>query len=99
MMVLGDTGMLYPVGLNAAAACAAMRAGVANFQELPYWDQDNSTIVGAAIPGLSFDIQFGARLVEMLSLALRECLSKIPELHIERVPLFVGWTRAPRWRS
>lgn len=87
---LSAVGMICSVGFSASAACAAMRAGIANFGELPYWDCNNLPVIGAAVPGLSHDLQFGPRLVEMLALALRDCLSGMPEWPLEKVPLLVG---------
>src|ERR1700682_4842479 len=89
-MHLGATGLVCPVGLSAVPACAAMRAGLSSFGELPYWDRRRSPVVGAAIPGLSLDVQFGPRLLEMLVMALRDCLENAPGLRLEKIPLLVG---------
>lgn len=89
-MYLGATGMVCSVGLSASAACAAMRAGISKFDELPYWDRKRWPVIGAAVPELSLDVQFAPRLVEMLSMALQDCLSGAPELPWEQAPLLVG---------
>ena len=89
-MYLGSTGMVCSVGLNRAAACAALRAGIAKFDELPYWDNKATAVVGAAVPVLDMDLQFGPRLVEMLVMALQDCLSRSPALRLQQVPLLVG---------
>ena len=96
MMALGAAGMVCSVGLGASAACAAMRAGIAGFADLPYWDRDNLPVVGAAVPGLSLDLQFGSRLVEMLAQTLHDCLSGSPETPWQRVPLLVGLAESGR---
>lgn len=88
-MYIGATGMVCSVGLNAAAACAAMRAGISGFDELPYWDKKIMPVVGAAVPCLGRELQFGPRLVRMLVMALRDCLSKTPNLPLQKVPLVV----------
>ena len=50
-MHLISAGLVCSVGLSAAAACAAMRAGIAMFEELPYADNRGQPIVGAVVPG------------------------------------------------
>jgi 3-oxoacyl-[acyl-carrier-protein] synthase-1 len=95
-MTLGAAGIVCPVGLTASSACAGLRAGIAGFYELPYWDRDNSPVVGAPVPGLSLDLQFGPRLVEMLASALRDCLSATRGLPIQKVPLLVGLAEPDR---
>ena len=87
-MYLGPTGLVCSVGLNSAAACAALRAGIAKFEELPYWDNNGTPVVGAAVPDL--DSQFGDRLVEMLAMALHNCLSGMTAFPFHEVPLLVG---------
>jgi len=89
-MYLARPGMVCAVGLSAASACAAMRAGIAKFDELPYFDDRGEPIVGAAVPGLEPRMNRGQRLLEMLSAALRECLGHPPPAPPERIPLLVG---------
>lgn len=95
-MHLGAAGMVCSVGLSASAACAAMRAGLVGFDELPYLDRDNRPVVGAAVPNLGPDRQFGPRLVELLTMALRDCLSSVRESNLQRVPLLVGLAEPDR---
>jgi 3-oxoacyl-[acyl-carrier-protein] synthase-1 len=89
-MKIKAAGMVGPVGLTAQAACAAIRAGISQFDELPYWDNANQPIIGAAIPGLSLDLQFGPRLVEMLSRAIQDCLANAVGVRWQEVPLLIG---------
>src|SRR6058998_3168371 len=84
------TGMVCAVGLNAAAACAAMRAGIAGFGELPYYDNDGEPVMGAVVPGLDPNLKRGERLIELLSMAVADCLKSAPKIPLERVPLLVG---------
>ena len=95
-MYLGPVGLICAVGLDAPSACAAMRAGIAGFEELPYWDSDNLPVIGARVPGLSDDLQFGPRLVEMLAQALTDCLSTVSEFELETLPLLVGLAEVGR---
>jgi 3-oxoacyl-[acyl-carrier-protein] synthase-1 len=90
MIELCATGLVCSVGLGAPSACAALRAGIAAFTELPYWDADHDPVVGATVPDLGFDRQFGPRLVAMLALALRDCLSHMPGLSLRDVPVLVA---------
>ncbi len=89
-MYLGPAGMVCAVGLHAAAACAAMRAGIAGFEELPYWDSNSAPVVGAAVPSIDLDLQFGPRLIELLLMALCDCLAHAQTRDFRSVPLLVG---------
>jgi len=89
-MYFGPTGMVCSVGLSAAAACAAMRAAIAKFDELPYLDNQGEPIVAAMVPGLDPELKNGQRLVAMLGMALTDCLSEKPTLPLQKVPLLVG---------
>lgn len=82
--------MVCSVGLNAASACAAMRAGIANFVELPYHDNQGEPIIGAPVPGVPFDFKRTERLVELLAMAVTDCLKDKPAESINRVPLLVA---------
>lgn len=89
------TGMMCPVGLTSRMACAALRAGIVAFRELPYWDSEKMPVVGAAVPGVG-DVQFGPRLAKLLAGALRDCLSHLPNTRWEAVPLLVGLSEPDR---
>ena len=60
-MYLGAIGMVCSVGFSAAATCAAIRAEIAMFHELPYKDRNREPIVGAFVPGLDFKLQLRLR--------------------------------------
>lgn len=70
---LTSTGMVSSVGLSSAAACAAMRAGIAMFEELSYRDNRGQSVVGAAVPGLDAELKRDERLLELLTHALADC--------------------------
>jgi 3-oxoacyl-[acyl-carrier-protein] synthase-1 len=95
-MYLGLTGMVCSVGLSASAACAAMRAGLSKFDDLPYNDKTGKPIVGAFVPGFDFRLKRGQRLVEMLALALADCLQEQAALPLQTVPLLVGLAEPER---
>src|SRR6266498_986000 len=95
-MYITSTGMVCSVGLNAAAACAAMRAGIANFVELPYHDNQGEPIIGAMVPGIPRDFKRDDLLVELLVRALSDCLYNKPEEPLETIPLLVGLAESGR---
>ena len=89
-MHIGATGLVCPVGFNSATACAAIRAGMTIFAELPFWDKNAKPVIGAAVPGLDLLLLFRHRVVDMLAMALQDCLSRAPPLRLQDVPLLVG---------
>ncbi|MBC7856504.1 MAG: 3-oxoacyl-ACP synthase [Pirellulaceae bacterium] len=95
-MLLTHSGMICPVGLNAAAACAAMRAGIAGFAELPFHDRSDEPIVGAAVPGVPPGLTGDARLLFLLEKALSDCLSSAGFDQTDSIPLLVGLSEAGR---
>src|SRR5262249_25692237 len=88
--------MVCAVGLNAQAACAAVRAGITGFRELPYSDNGSEAIVGAIVPGLPTSMRRDERLVAMLVMALVDCgRSLAPDVSVD-VPLIVGLAESGR---
>jgi 3-oxoacyl-[acyl-carrier-protein] synthase I len=82
--------MVCSVGLSAAAACAALRAGIGQLGELPYVDRKGRPIIGAVVPGVDLKLRRGQRLVELLAMAVTDCLGDTAPLPLERVPVLVG---------
>ncbi len=68
------TGLVCGVGLNAPAACAAIRCGINNFRETRFMDKGGEWIIGCEVP-LEQPWRGRAKLVKMLAPAIRECLS------------------------
>lgn len=91
-----STGMVCGVGLNALTACAAIRAGINNFQETRFMDNGGEWIMGCAAP-LEKNRCGRSKLVEMAVMAIRECLAH-PEsqLAAEETPLLVCVAEAER---
>ena len=83
------TGMVSPVGFFGQASCAALRAGISAFRELPYWDCEHFPVVGAQVPGLD-GVHFGPRMVKLLSRAIRECIARAPLSAWQGVPLLIS---------
>lgn len=90
------TGMVCSVGLTAATACAAMRAKVAGFDDLPYVDNGGEPIVGAAVPDLDWELKRGRRLVELLALAVEDCVESGAVGATGRIPLLLGLAETER---
>jgi len=95
-MYIGATGMVCAVGLDAASACAAMRAGISGFMELPYCDNSGEPIIGAAVPGIDFKLRREDRIIELLALAIDDLLKQTPDLKTPQVPLLVGLAEPER---
>lgn len=95
-MEITSTGMACCVGLGAEAACAAMRAGISMFHELPYSDNRGETLIGTTVPDLPAALRGSARLVEILCLALGDCLQRSGKVDTSQVPLLVGLAEANR---
>lgn len=88
-MFITGTGMVCPVGLNAVSACAAKRAGISAFAELPYSDNAGEPIMGGSVPGLDWTLPRESRLVTLLTKALTDLLTGQPDVQWEHVPLLV----------
>lgn len=95
-MEVVSTGMACCVGLGAEAACAAMRAGIAMFQELPYSDNSGEAVIGTMVPDLPPGLRGSQRLTEILTLALRDCLERADQFPASQVPLLVGLAESNR---
>lgn len=78
LFVLG-VGARTPVGLTAAAACAAIRAGISAFAESKHFQNGlvPEPVIGAEVPGIPSESDFD-RLVAMAIPALQECIASFP---------------------
>jgi 3-oxoacyl-[acyl-carrier-protein] synthase-1 len=95
-MYMTGTGMVCSVGLSAASACAAMRAGISGFAELPYKDNQGEPIIGALVPEVPLDLRRNQRLIELLSRAITDCLKNEPAEPFDRIPLLVALAEPER---
>ncbi len=86
------SGLVCSVGLYAAAACAAMRAGIIRHIELPYHNNSGEPIVGAPVPGVPWSAQGADRLCILASYAVREAVRSLPPT-FGAVPIFLAVTR------
>lgn len=89
-MFITGTGMICPVGLSAVSACAAKRAGISAFAELPYSDNAGEPIIGCSVPGLDWALRGQPRLLKLLTTSLTDLLNNPPhDVQWEQVPLLV----------
>ena len=87
-MYVTSVGMTSPVGLCAEAACAAIRAGISMFEELPYWDNSGQPIIGSRVSCPEAAIRCEEHFAALLCSAIKDCL-QIPAAP-EGVPLLLG---------
>jgi 3-oxoacyl-[acyl-carrier-protein] synthase-1 len=78
--------MVTGVGLNAPAACAAIRCGIDNFQETRFMDSGGEWIIGSSV-SMEKPWRGTEKLSKMLALALQECLSSDSTLSLEEIPI------------
>jgi 3-oxoacyl-[acyl-carrier-protein] synthase I len=95
-MVISGTAMVCAVGLDAESACAAMRARVNGFAEMPYCSVAGEPIVAAAVPAIDLEIRREDRIVELLAAAVEGLLAKSPDLKPGDTPLFLGLAEPTR---
>lgn len=88
-MEVTATGMVSSVGLSAASACAAMRAGLSAFETLAYRDnQVRKPIIGSPVTVLPRSLRRDERRVDLLAMALADALGAGADG--EQVPLLVA---------
>lgn len=95
-MYIAATSIICPVGLSPQAACAAMRAGIPAFKELPYCDNQGEPIFGAFVPGFNEFPRQGPQLVDMLTQALSDLVKSNSTIDFRRMPLLVGLAEPDR---
>ncbi len=92
---LSAIAMVCPVGLTAPSACAALRAGIDGFTDLPYLDDDGEPIVGAVIPDLAPDLRGRPRLMALGTMVFEALPQRLPAgLDLQDCPL-IFCTREP----
>ncbi|NJK31973.1 MAG: hypothetical protein HC927_05880, partial [Deltaproteobacteria bacterium] len=69
-----NSGLVTAVGIGTTAACAAMRAGIDGFAEIPYYDYCRSTVpvIGAPVPPIPWKRSAAARQCALLDAAVGE---------------------------
>jgi 3-oxoacyl-[acyl-carrier-protein] synthase-1 len=94
-MYVTASGLVCAVGLDAPAACAALRANVAGFAELAYHDNRREPIVGAAVPDLDPRLKREDRVLRLLELAVGDLLGRA-KVSPQQTPLLVGLAEPER---
>lgn len=95
-MYIAATGMVCSAGLDSRSASAALRAGIAKFDETSYRDNNGEPIVGAVAPIFEGEVRFEERFFTLLTMALEDCLKGVDRRVLEQVPLLVGLPEAGR---
>jgi 3-oxoacyl-[acyl-carrier-protein] synthase-1 len=72
---ISSVGMVSSVGLNAVASCAAIRARLSRFEEIPFHDEFGKLIIAAPVPEVVTRQQGYKRLAPMLCRAICECMA------------------------
>ena len=90
-----NTGLVTAVGLNTAAACAAIRAGVSNASETRFMDSAGEPLRGHRVP-LEDEWLGTPRLVKMATLAIEEALTGVPREQWRTIPLLLCTAEAGR---
>jgi 3-oxoacyl-[acyl-carrier-protein] synthase-1 len=89
-MFLVGTGMVTAVGLTASASCAALRAKIAAFTQLPYLDVRQEPVVGAPVLAVKSQRKGRERLLDLAVSALRDCLDACGAAGDGAVTLLLG---------
>jgi 3-oxoacyl-[acyl-carrier-protein] synthase-1 len=89
-MNIADMGMACPVGLRWTTACAAIRAGIKHFGELPYTDNDGQELTGCALARLDAIPSHRARWMQLLAWALGESLESTSIEERARLPVVLA---------
>lgn len=82
------TGLVTSVGLNAPAACAAIRAKISNPTETRFIDSAGEWIMAHEVP-LEQPWRGLTKLAKMAAMAIEECLEDLPREDWARIPLLL----------
>lgn len=99
-VVVTSLGLVTPVGLHAAAAAAAMRAGVSRLGDLPGLEIEGADgawqpVTGAMVPGLPEGLRGPDRLVELATAALAQALDDAALRPTGKTALYLGLPGVP----
>lgn len=87
-LAVANTGLVTSIGLNAPAACAAMRGGLTNPSETRFINSMGEYIFGHAVP-LTQQWRGRQRLLRMASMAAAECLMDVERERWNEIPLLL----------
>lgn len=83
-----STGLVTPVGLNAAASCAAFRSKLTNPVETRFIDSGGKWIMAHEVP-LEHRWRGRTRLARMAAMAVEEALVEVPRAQWSSIPLLL----------
>ena len=83
-----STGLVTSAGLSAPAACAAIRAGAANPSQTRFMDSSGEWIMAHQVI-LDRPCRGNERLVQMVVMAIKECLAKLPQSMWTNIPFLL----------
>lgn len=97
-LVVDSVGMVSGLGLTSASCCAAIRARISRFSEVPFHDRQGEPIIAAPADEAAPDRQGYRRLAPMLGRAIRECIGPQDRLKTNpfRIPAILAIDRAER---
>ena len=87
-LVVAGAGLVSSVGLNAPAACAAIRAGLTNPIETRFMSLGGEWITAHAVP-LDRPLAGREKLASMAAMVIDECLRDVPAPERAQIPLLL----------
>jgi len=90
-----NAGLVTSVGLSAPTVCAAIRAGLTNHTETRFTDTNGEWIPGAQVP-LEKPWRGREKLVQMLRLAIEECIEPFGPPEPKELPVLLCVAEKPR---
>lgn len=87
-IAIKSTGLVTSVGLSAPAACAAIRAGIANPSETRFMGADGEWMMAHQVP-LAQPWRGRSKLVKMAAMAIAEALAPLGGIESESMPLLL----------
>lgn len=87
MIEIAASGMITPLGMRSLASCAAIHAGIAGFQEIPYHDGAGRPVIAAPVRHHLGGVLGVRLLARMAHAAITDCLAGAS---ISELPLFLA---------
>ncbi|WP_367871327.1 hypothetical protein [Luteolibacter sp. Populi] len=90
------SGMITPLGFNAAASLAALRAGIRVVEETNLWDPESGRYLGAGKVALPHWWIGLGKLADLAAAAIHECFEAAHPVPPREIPVLLGVTAADR---
>jgi len=89
-LAIKAAGMVTPVGLNAPASLAAIRAGIRNVNQTNLWDPESGTYLAAGkVPLPQWYVGLG-KLADLAAPAILECFEAAKPIPSSSIPVLLG---------